>query len=104
MGKYFPQKEGKARVAGREITSLEGLAPGGNGEHHPLQEAFVEEGAVQCGFCTPGMILSAKALLDKNSDTSTREIQEAIRGDLCTGYTNIINAVKAGAGKMREEE
>jgi len=88
--------------SGQEITTIEGLAE--NKKLHPLQEAFVEEGAVQCGFCTSGMILSAKSLLDKNPDPTTEEIKEAIRGNLCrcTGYVNIIKGIKAGAKKMRE--
>jgi len=89
-------------VAGQDIRTIEGLA-GENGELHPLQEAFVEEGAVQCGFCTPGMVLAAKALIDEKPDPSTKEIQDALRGNLCrcTGYTQIIRAVKKGAEKMR---
>jgi carbon-monoxide dehydrogenase small subunit len=88
--------------SGKEITTIEGLAQ--NGKLHPLQDAFVDEGAVQCGYCTSGMILSAKALLDKNPDPTTDEIKEAIRGNLCrcTGYVNIIQAIKAGAARMRE--
>ncbi len=88
--------------SGQEITTIEGL--GGNGKLHPLQEAFLEEGAVQCGYCTSGMILSAKSLLDKKPDPTTDEIKEAIRGNLCrcTGYANIITAIKRGAEKMRE--
>lgn len=90
--------------SGQEIITIEGLAE--NKKLHPLQEAFVEEGAVQCGFCTSGMILSAKALLDKNPDPATEEIKEAIRGNLCrcTGYVNIIKAIKVGARKMRERD
>jgi carbon-monoxide dehydrogenase small subunit len=89
-------------VAGQDIRTIEGLA-GDNGELHPLQEAFVEEGAVQCGFCTPGMVLAAKALIDEQPDPGTSEIQDALRGNLCrcTGYTQIIRAVKKGAEKMR---
>lgn len=87
--------------SGQEITTIEGLAK--NGKLHPLQEAFIEEGAVQCGYCTSGMILSAKALLDKNPDPTTDEIKEAIRGNLCrcTGYVNIIRAIKAAAKQTR---
>ncbi len=89
-------------VAGQEITTIEGIS---RGTLHPLQEAFIEEGAVQCGFCTPGMIMSAKALLDKNPDPTNEQIKEAIRGNLCrcTGYTNIISAVKSAAIKMIKE-
>jgi aerobic-type carbon monoxide dehydrogenase small subunit (CoxS/CutS family) len=87
---------------GREITTIEGLAK--NGILHPLQEAFVKHGAIQCGFCTPGMILSAKALLDGNSDPTEEEIRVAISGNLCrcTGYTKIIEAIKACAQAMKE--
>ena len=86
----------------QEITTIEGLAE--NKKLHPLQKAFLDEGAVQCGFCTSGMILSAKALLDKNPDPTTEAIKDAIRGNLCrcTGYVNIIKAIKAGAKRMRE--
>ncbi len=86
---------------GREILTIEGLSSGGR--LHPLQEAFVEEGAVQCGFCTPGMILSAKALLDEKKDPSEEEIREALSGNLCrcTGYVKIIKAVQKAAALMR---
>jgi carbon-monoxide dehydrogenase small subunit len=82
---------------GREILTIEGLAQ--NGKLHPLQESFVEHGAVQCGFCTPGMILSAKALLDQNSHPTETEVREAIGGHLCrcTGYVKIIEAIMAAA-------
>ncbi|MFH2084243.1 MAG: 2Fe-2S iron-sulfur cluster-binding protein, partial [Candidatus Omnitrophota bacterium] len=66
------------------------------GKLHPIQKAFIDEGAVQCGFCTPGMVLAAKALLDKKSNPSDADIKEALSGNLCrcTGYTKIKNAVK----------
>jgi carbon-monoxide dehydrogenase small subunit len=82
-------------VDGKNILTIEGLAQGG--ELHPLQKAFVDEGAVQCGFCTPGMILSAKALLDENPHPSEEEIKRGIAGNFCrcTGYQKIIKAIQA---------
>lgn len=76
----------------KEIITIEGLSIGN--EIHPIQKAFLEEGAVQCGFCTPGMILSAKALLDKNPSPNKNDIKEAISGNLCrcTGYNKIVDA------------
>ncbi len=86
---------------GREILTIEGLSKGE--ELHPLQEAFVNYGAVQCGFCTPGMILTAKALLDSNPDPSEEEIREAISGNLCrcTGYVKIVEAIAEAARRLR---
>lgn len=83
---------------GREITTIEGLAKG-PGELHPIQQAFVDKQAVQCGFCSAGMILSAKHLLDRNPHPSQDEIRQGLSGNLCrcTGYVNIIKAVKAAA-------
>jgi len=80
---------------GCEITTIEGLAQGD--QLHPLQQAFVAEGAVQCGFCTPGMILSSKALLDENPHPSDNEIKQALAGNFCrcTGYSAILRAVKS---------
>ena len=85
---------------GREVTTVEGLSNGD--ELHPLQRAFLEEGGVQCGFCTPGMLISAKALLDRNPDPSTEEIRLALGGNLCrcTGYSGIINAVRRAAQEL----
>lgn len=79
---------------GMDITTIEGLET--EGGLHPIQQAFVEKGAIQCGFCTPGMILSAKGLLDKNPRPSEQEIRTAISGNLCrcTGYQKIVEAVK----------
>jgi carbon-monoxide dehydrogenase small subunit len=87
---------------GREVLTIEGLADGP--ELHPLQRAFVQEGAIQCGFCTPGMILSAKALLDRNPDPSEDEIRQALAGNLCrcTGYQKIVQAVKVAVRKLAE--
>lgn len=84
---------------GTSITTIEGLADV-DGNLHPLQRSFVENGAVQCGFCTPGMVLSAKALLDENPDPTEEEIRNAISGNLCrcTGYLQIIQAIKAVSG------
>jgi carbon-monoxide dehydrogenase small subunit len=91
-----------AKLQGRKITTIEGLtAEDGAKELHPLQEAFISEGAVQCGFCTPGMILSAKSLLDRNPEPDVQAIEEALSGNLCrcTGYGKIVKAVqKAAAG------
>ena len=87
-------------MEGKQITTIEGI--GRPGALHPLQEAFIDEGAIQCGFCTPGMILAAKALLDRNPDPSNEEIKDALRGNFCrcTGYVNIIKAVRAAAEQM----
>jgi aerobic-type carbon monoxide dehydrogenase small subunit (CoxS/CutS family) len=81
-------------VQHREIVTIEGLFK--NGHPHPLQRSFVERGAIQCGYCTPGMILSAKALIDEKKNPSRTEIQEALSGNLCrcTGYNKIIKAVE----------
>jgi aerobic carbon-monoxide dehydrogenase small subunit len=89
---------------GKTITTIEGLASK-DGKLHPLQTAFMNDGAVQCGFCTPGMIMSAKALLDTNEKPTEEEIKDAIAGNLCrcTGYVNIIHAVKSVAGGGKHE-
>ena len=81
-------------VDGRQIQTIEGLAK--DGELHPVQKAFVEHGAIQCGFCTPGMILSAKALLESNPSPTIEEIKKGISGNLCrcTGYVKIIQAIQ----------
>ena len=85
---------------GKSITTIEGLSDGPR--LHPLQQAFIEAGAVQCGFCTPGMILSAKALLDKNPSPTEEEIRQAIAPNLCrcTGYARIVAAVQLAAERM----
>jgi carbon-monoxide dehydrogenase small subunit len=86
---------------GQEITTIEGLARGE--ALHPIQEAFVSHAGMQCGFCTPGMIMSAKALLDKNGSPSEKEIREGISGNFCrcTGYTKIIESIGAAAVMMK---
>ncbi len=86
------------------IMTIEGLAE--NGNLHPLQQAFVDKGAIQCGFCTPGMILSAKALLDEKPNPSELEIRTAISGNLCrcTGYQKIVQAVDEAAKVIRGRE
>jgi carbon-monoxide dehydrogenase small subunit len=86
---------------GMEITTIEGLARGS--ELHPIQEAFIQHGAIQCGYCTPGMVLSAKALLDENPYPSEFEIKRAIAGNLCrcTGYVKIVKAIMAAAKSMK---
>jgi len=86
---------------GKEITTIEGLSK--NGELHPLQEAFVKYGAIQCGFCTPGMILSAKALLDSNPNPTEEDVREALEGNLCrcTGYVKPMQAILSVVKKNR---
>ncbi len=85
------------------ITTIEGLSK--TNQPHPLQKAFVEHGAVQCGFCTPGMIIASKALLDKNPSPNDEEVREALAGNICrcTGYTKIIEAVQAAAEEIGHE-
>ena len=85
---------------GREIVTIEGLA-GEDGQLHPLQQAFLDQGGVQCGFCTPGMLISAKALLDRNPSPDEDEIRLALSGNLCrcTGYSGIVRAVQAASGQ-----
>jgi len=91
-----------AKVRGRRVTTLEGL--GSPGDLHPLQEAFLEAGAVQCGFCTPGMILTAYELLSKNDNPTPEEVRAAISGNLCrcTGYRKIVDAILLAAEWKRE--
>lgn len=85
------------QVQGKSITTIEGLNQGK--ELHPLQKAFIEEGAIQCGYCTPGMILSAKALLDANPNPSEDDIKRGISGNLCrcTGYQKIVKAIQVAS-------
>jgi aerobic carbon-monoxide dehydrogenase small subunit len=92
------------QARGREVLTIEGLAE--NGKLHPIQQAFVDKGAIQCGFCTPGMILSAKALLDEKPEPSEPEIRTAISGNLCrcTGYQKIVEAVQEAAKVIQSTE
>jgi carbon-monoxide dehydrogenase small subunit len=87
---------------GRQITTVEGLEQ--NGKLHPVQEGFWEKHGLQCGYCTPGMMLTSCALLTRNKNPSEAEIREAISGNLCrcTGYVNIVKAIQYGAAKLRE--
>jgi aerobic carbon-monoxide dehydrogenase small subunit len=89
---------------GREVLTIEGLAE--NGKLHPIQQAFVDKGSIQCGFCTPGMILSAKALLDTNPNPTEQEIRMAISGNLCrcTGYQKIVEAIGEAAKIIQGKE
>lgn len=90
------------RAEGAVVETIEGLAK--NGKLHPLQEEFINKGAIQCGFCTPGMIMSAKALLDHNNNPTKEEVKEALGGNICrcTGYVKIEEAVLAAAARLRE--
>ena len=92
----FPAMEAEAK----NVVTIEGIADA-QGNLHPIQKAFIEHGAVQCGFCTPGMVLSAKALLDENPKPTEEEIRHGIAGNLCrcTGYLQIIEAIKAASGQ-----
>jgi carbon-monoxide dehydrogenase small subunit len=92
-------------VNGREITTVEGLAPSGE-ELHPIQKAFVEKGAIQCGFCTPGMELSALYLLKNNLSPTEKEIREGLSGNLCrcTGYYKIVEAIKSASKMMSKSK
>jgi len=91
------------KIAEREIITIEGIA-GEDGSLHPIQEAFLDQGAVQCGFCTPGMVLSTKALLDENGAPDTEEIEEALSGNLCrcTGYGKIVDAVLEASKRLMQ--
>ncbi len=88
-------------VDGKSVTTIEGLTDA-QGNLHPIQKAFIEYGAVQCGFCSPGMVLSAKALLDENPKPTEEEIRHGIAGNLCrcTGYLQIVQAIKAASGQL----
>jgi aerobic carbon-monoxide dehydrogenase small subunit len=88
---------------GREVTTVEGLAT--NGQLHPIQAAFKEEHGLQCGFCTPGMMMVTAALLEKNENPSEEDIRWAISGNICrcTGYQNIVKSVQLAAGQIKAE-
>jgi aerobic carbon-monoxide dehydrogenase small subunit len=90
-----------AEANGRAVTTVEGLST--NGSMHPLQQKFIEHAALQCGICTPGFLVAAKALLDRNSDPDEQEIRYALAGNLCrcTGYDKIVRAVSAAAKELR---
>ena len=91
-------------AAGKEVVTIEGLREGS--KLHPLQEAFIEHGAIQCGFCTPGMMLAAKAFLEENPNPTEGEAKEAIAGNLCrcTGYVKIVEAIMAAAERIGGEK
>lgn len=91
-----------AQANGCEVLTIEGVAT--NGDLHPMQEAFRENHGLQCGFCTPGMIMSALDLVNRNADPSETEIRDWLEGNLCrcTGYHNIVKSISAGAAAMRE--
>ncbi|MBC7219297.1 MAG: (2Fe-2S)-binding protein [Hadesarchaea archaeon] len=91
-----------ASAEGRKIVTIEGIS---NGDRlHPLQEAFIEEGAIQCGYCTPGMILTAKAFLERNPNPTEEDVRRAIDGNLCrcTGYVKIVRAILKASKKLRK--
>lgn len=92
------------KADGKDVLTIEGLA--GPEGLHPIQQAFITAGAVQCGYCTPGMVLTAKALLDRNSDPTEEEIKKALSGNLCrcTGYVKIVEAVQLAAKLLRAAE
>jgi carbon-monoxide dehydrogenase small subunit len=90
-----------AQADGAEVTTIEGISDGEN--LHPMQEAFHEQHGLQCGFCTPGMVMSAIELVEKNEDLSEQDIREGLEGNICrcTGYHNIVKAVQTAASKMQ---
>jgi carbon-monoxide dehydrogenase small subunit len=94
-----------AEIDGKDLVTIEGLAAD-DGTLHPVQQAFVEKGGIQCGFCSPGMIMSAKALLDENPNANEEEIKHAIAGNICrcTGYVQIIDSIKSVSGLYQDEE
>lgn len=92
------------QAEGKEITTIEGLSK--NNDIHPIQQSFVDVGAVQCGYCTPGMVLATKALLDKTPEPTPEEIKVGLSGNLCrcTGYTKILKAVELSAKRLNQEK
>ncbi len=90
---------------GKEILTIEGLADAVTGELHPIQKAFIDNHGFQCGYCTPGVIMATKALLDKNLSVTDEDIREAINGNICrcTGYTSIVKSIEAAAEEMRKK-
>ncbi|GIP42677.1 (2Fe-2S)-binding protein [Paenibacillus sp. J45TS6] len=93
------------QCAGQEIQTIEGLAPSNETDLHPVQQAFIDEGGFQCGYCTPGMILCTTKLLEQHPNPSTEQIEKALCGNLCrcTGYSGIIRAVQQAAAASRAE-
>ncbi len=94
------------QAEGKEVLTIEGLTAANKEEElHPLQQAFIEKGAIQCGYCTPGMVLSSLALLRRNAEPGVKEIKEAISGNLCrcTGYKQIVEAVQLAADWLKED-
>ncbi len=91
---------------GTKVQTIEGMAPAGNGALHPIQEAFWEHHGLQCGYCTPGMIMAAADLLKRNPNPTEEEVRHGLEGNLCrcTGYHNIVKAVMAAAESMRSGE
>jgi carbon-monoxide dehydrogenase small subunit len=89
---------------GKRIVTIEGISQ--NGKLHPIQEALVSKGAIQCGYCTPGLVMIAKSLLDQNPNPTHEEIKQYIKGNLCrcTGYTKIVEAIASAAQKMRKTQ
>ena len=90
------------KLQGKRVETIEGVA-GKDGSLHPIQEAFLDEGAIQCGYCTPGMVLTTKALLSRNPQPSVGDIEEALSGNFCrcTGYMKIVKAVQRASGAMK---
>jgi aerobic carbon-monoxide dehydrogenase small subunit len=89
-----------AQVDGREVSTIEGLAS--DGQLHPIQEAFHRNHGLQCGYCTPGMVMAAKSYLDENPNPTEEQVREALEGNLCrcTGYHNIVKSILDAAGEM----